>query len=156
MRNPREVQALADHYLVCATATLCSHSACFSVLQKGIQQMEHGVEFRRNFFAGQSPSSEFALEFFARMTIDCVSARAVVVEQSDACDRFFVLLSGSASVLTSADNIHDSFLFQLEPGGFFGELGLLESSCYGATVVANTPCEFGVLDRRFDVGFLVA
>ena len=71
-----------------------------------------------------------------RMQREEVAAGTVLVREGDTGDRFYVLLSGVASV--SQTSIGDRRI--LRAGDFFGEVALTMRVSRTATVTAMTPC----------------
>jgi CRP/FNR family transcriptional regulator, cyclic AMP receptor protein len=59
---------------------------------------------------------------------------AVLVEEGDLPTKFFVLLSGHATVHREGRHITD-----IGPGDFFGEVGVLSMEARNASVIATTP-----------------
>ncbi len=71
-----------------------------------------------------------------------------VFHQGDPGDALYVIVSGSVKVLLpSPDGTAPVILSTLRPGGFFGELALLDGEPHSATVVALEATETLVLDR---------
>ena len=68
---------------------------------------------------------------------------AVLVAEGEESDRFYVLGSGKAAVSQGGDQIRT-----LEPGSYFGEIGLLRSTPRSATVMSTTPVRAFALDRE--------
>jgi cytochrome P450/CRP-like cAMP-binding protein len=58
----------------------------------------------------------------------------VIIRQGDAADRFFILLKGRVEVVAEYPGRPDVSLAWLEPGQYFGEIGLLENRPRTATV----------------------
>ena len=72
-----------------------------------------------------------------------VPAGKVVVTEGAAGAEFFVILDGRARVVRHGREVNT-----LGPGGFFGDLALLDRAPRNATVVAQTPMELVVLGQR--------
>jgi CRP/FNR family transcriptional regulator, cyclic AMP receptor protein len=72
-----------------------------------------------------------------------------LTEQGEYGREFYVVVSGSARCEVDGREIR-----KFGPGSFFGELALLAGGPRSATIVAETPMELLVLDRR-DFTFLV-
>lgn len=72
-----------------------------------------------------------------------VDAGARLVTEGSAGAEFFVILDGKARV-----DRHGTKVAELGPGGYFGELSLLDRAPRNATVVAETPMELVVLGQR--------
>ncbi len=79
------------------------------------------------------------LEFAARQLVEVpMEAGAVVVQQGDVADRFYLIGEGSLRVTQSRDGGHETHLRDLGPGDVFGEIGLLRRSPRTATVTATS------------------
>ena len=65
-----------------------------------------------------------------------------LVSEGEQSDRFYVLGSGKAAVSQGGQPIRT-----LEPGSYFGEIGLLRSTPRSATVTSTTPVRAFALDR---------
>ena len=72
-----------------------------------------------------------------------VGAGKVLVTEGAAGTQFFVIIEGTARV-----ERHGRKVAELGPGGFFGDLALLDRAPRNATVVAQTPMELVVLGQR--------
>jgi CRP-like cAMP-binding protein len=71
---------------------------------------------------------------------------AVIVRQGDTSMSFYVVLSGSVRVVRhSAGDTVD--IFEDGPGGFFGEMGVIDDLPRAATVMALTETECGLLAK---------
>ena len=66
-----------------------------------------------------------------------------LAEQGEYGREFFVVVSGSARCEVDGREIR-----RFGPGSFFGELALLAGGPRSATIIAETPMELLVLDRR--------
>lgn len=74
----------------------------------------------------------------------------VIVKQGDSGMALYIVLSGSARVERSPDESDGGAaveIAQLEPAGFFGEMGLIEDVPRSATVVAVGPTECALLSK---------
>jgi CRP/FNR family transcriptional regulator, cyclic AMP receptor protein len=91
-----------------------------------------------------SALSKKDLQLVARNTEDVkVDAGKVLVSEGSAGTEFFVIVDGKARVTRRGKKIAE-----LGPGGFFGDLALLDRAPRNATVVAETPMEVLVLGQR--------
>jgi CRP/FNR family transcriptional regulator, cyclic AMP receptor protein len=91
-----------------------------------------------------SALSKKDLQLVARNTEDVkVDAGKVLVSEGSAGSEFFVILDGKARVTRRGKKVAE-----LGPGGFFGDLALLDRAPRNATVVAETPMEVLVLGQR--------
>jgi CRP/FNR family transcriptional regulator, cyclic AMP receptor protein len=72
-----------------------------------------------------------------------VAAGTVLTRAGEPGDEFFLIVDGTARVDVSTEK-H----VPLHPGGFFGEMSLLDGGPRSATVVAATPIRLLVISRR--------
>jgi CRP/FNR family transcriptional regulator, cyclic AMP receptor protein len=72
-----------------------------------------------------------------------VPAGEVLARTGEPGDRFFVIVDGSARVEVSPENQG-----RIGPGGFFGEMSLLDGEPRSATVIAETAMRLLVVPRR--------
>lgn len=72
-----------------------------------------------------------------------VAADTVITRAGEPGDEFFLIVDGAARVDVSPEK-H----VPLHPGGFFGEMSLLDGGPRSATVVAATPIRLLVISRR--------
>jgi CRP-like cAMP-binding protein len=73
----------------------------------------------------------------------------VIFHTDDPGDSLFVVASGTVKILLSADDgTEPAILTTIGPGGFFGELALLDGAPRSATAVAMEPAETLVLRRE--------
>ena len=70
-----------------------------------------------------------------------VDIGTVIAQLGDFAYEFFIVLAGLAAVTKEVEH-----LFILEPGSFFGEIGLLSDEHRTANVVAITPMRLAVMD----------
>lgn len=74
-------------------------------------------------------------------------ARATVIHEGDIPDTLFYIMDGSVSVLVEDDEGREIVLAYLNPGDFFGEMGLFEEDISrSAWVVARTDCEMAQIN----------
>ncbi len=64
-------------------------------------------------------------------------AKDCICKQGDDGDAFFIILSGKAKVEACTDGTHMTFIAQLEPGAFFGEIALLQKIPRKASVTCT-------------------
>ncbi len=72
---------------------------------------------------------------------------AVIVEEGDEADAFYVIATGSARVVKRGESGDEVSLHILRAGDFFGEIGLLDDSTRVATVRAREPVDAFRLER---------
>jgi CRP/FNR family cyclic AMP-dependent transcriptional regulator len=72
-------------------------------------------------------------------------SKSVMLRVGDSCDSLYLILDGSVSVMVEdeADHEHTMVVAYLNPGDFFGEMGLFSEEDGGrsAMIVAKTQCE---------------
>src|SRR5574341_1352610 len=78
-----------------------------------------------------------------------VDAGKQLVSEGETGNEFFVVIDGNAVV-----SRHGQKVAELGPGGFFGELALLDKAPRNATVTADTPMELVVLGQREFAGLI--
>jgi CRP/FNR family transcriptional regulator, cyclic AMP receptor protein len=97
-----------------------------------------------------SACSKKDLQLVAKRAEDVkVDAGKLLVSEGDTGTEFFVIVDGNATV-----SKHGRKVAELGPGGFFGELALLERAPRNATVKAETPMEPVVLGQREFAGII--
>lgn len=88
------------------------------------------------------PNAEAFLEHCERVSM---KSRAIVFRQGEPSQELYLILDGSVSVIV--DDIEDPeqemVVSYLNPGEFFGEMGLFGEEHRTANLVTRTPCEFG-------------
>jgi CRP-like cAMP-binding protein len=94
-----------------------------------------------------SACSKGDLKIVARHTAQVeVPAKTEIVTEGERGDSFYVLISGEAAVRRKSRAKRT--VATLGPGGYFGELALLDPAPRNATVAAVTPCTLAVIDAR--------
>lgn len=74
-------------------------------------------------------------------------ARATIIHEGDIPDTLYYIVDGSVSVLVEDDEGREIVLAYLNPGDFFGEMGLFEEDISrSAWVVARTSCEMAQIN----------
>ena len=71
-------------------------------------------------------------------------SKSVMLRVGDSCDSLYLILDGSVSVMVEdeADHDHKMVVAYLNPGDFFGEMGLFtQEGGRSAMIVAKTQCE---------------
>jgi CRP-like cAMP-binding protein len=97
-----------------------------------------------------SACSKKDLQLVAKRAEDVkVDAGKQLVGEGDAGTEFFVVIDGTAAVSKRGQKVAE-----LGPGGFFGELALLDKAPRNATVTAETPMELVVLGQREFAGLI--
>ena len=81
---------------------------------------------------------------------------AVIIRQGDPAEVFYVLSSGRAEVVSEHGAGRETVIDRLEPGQFFGEIGILQNRPRTATVRAavDSPVEVLAIDRGDFLGFI--
>ena len=73
--------------------------------------------------------------------------RATIIHEGDVPDTLYYIIDGSVSVLIEDDDGREIVLDYLNPGDFFGEMGLFEEDISrSAWVVARTACEMAEIN----------
>ena len=89
-------------------------------------------------FAG---ASRLAVERLARAAAEvAVPAEHVVIREGDQADALWVLVSGQVAVSARGEAGRSRRLRTMDPGTYFGEIGLLRRVARTATVRATEPC----------------
>ncbi|AWB66521.1 cAMP-activated global transcriptional regulator CRP [Saccharobesus litoralis] len=68
-------------------------------------------------------------------------AKHIIIREGDQPETLHLLLRGSVSVTTESDQGRELVLAYLNPGEFYGELGLFDGGSRSACVTARTECE---------------
>lgn len=80
--------------------------------------------------------------FLARCHIRRYAARAAIIRQGDVANELYYIVSGSVSVMLSDEVGREIVLAYLNPGEFFGEIGLFaKGEARSALVRARTECQ---------------
>lgn len=75
------------------------------------------------------------------------SPRTTIIHEGDVPDTLYYIIDGSVSVLVEDDDGREIVLAYLNPGEFFGEMGLFEEDiARSAWVVARTACELAEIN----------
>ena len=91
---------------------------------------------------GKPPISESIEKFLAHCHRREFSAKASIIRQGDPAGELYYIIEGSVTVLLEDDKGHEIVLAYLNPGDFFGEIGLFnEDASRSALVRARTVCE---------------
>ncbi len=68
--------------------------------------------------------------------------RSTIISEGDKCDTLYYIITGSVSVMLEDDEGKEVVIAYLNPGDFFGEMGLFEKSeSRSAWVRTKVPCE---------------
>jgi CRP/FNR family cyclic AMP-dependent transcriptional regulator len=79
--------------------------------------------------------------FLARCHRRRYPAKASIIYQGDASDVLYYILSGSVAVLHEDEAGREIILAYLNPGDFFGEMGLFQEAGRSAWVRTRSPCD---------------
>lgn len=71
----------------------------------------------------------------------------VLFHQGDPGDSLFIITAGAVKIMLPSEEGDEAILATMRPGGFFGELALLDGAPRSATAVALEPTETLVLPR---------
>ena len=87
------------------------------------------------------PNAEAFLEHCERITM---KSKSVVFRQGELSQDFYLILEGSVSVIVDdvEDPEQEMVVSYLNPGEFFGEMGLFGEETRTANLVTRTPCVF--------------
>lgn len=95
-----------------------------------------------------SACSRGDLKIVARHTAEVdVPAKTVIVNEGERGDSFYVVIAGEAVVRRKSGRSNRK-VATLGPGGYFGELALLDPAPRNATVEAAVPTTVAVIDAR--------
>lgn len=93
--------------------------------------------------------SEVELEQLARMAVPRKAARhATIARAGESTDSLFVIVSGSAKVLSRDEEGREVILTLLGAGECFGEMGLIDGSPRSADVITDEACELLMIAKR--------
>lgn len=92
---------------------------------------------------GSRPRARLAQHFCRRV----YPAGAVIVRQGDTSMSFYVVLSGRVRVVRHLAGDDGVDIVEEGPGGFFGEMGVIDDLPRAATVMALEPTECGLLAK---------
>jgi CRP/FNR family cyclic AMP-dependent transcriptional regulator len=68
--------------------------------------------------------------------------RTTIIHAGDKCETLFYIISGSVSVMLEDEDGQEAVITYLNPGDFFGEIGLFEhGEARSACVRTKSPCE---------------
>jgi len=109
--------------------------------ERYIEELKH---MRKSFPDVPSQTLEREVE---RMKVRRFLAGQTIIREGDPADSFFILTRGAASVRQSGPS-GEREISTLQPGDFFGEIGLLTGTARNATVRATAPTEVLVLDAE--------
>lgn len=92
--------------------------------------------------ADKPPVSESIQKFLTHCHRREFSAKASIIRQGDPAGELYYIIRGSVTVLLEDDKGHEIVLAYLNPGDFFGEIGLFnEDASRSALVRARNACE---------------
>jgi CRP/FNR family cyclic AMP-dependent transcriptional regulator len=79
--------------------------------------------------------------FVSQCTRRTYPAKNIIIHEGDSPDSLHLLLSGSVAITTESDDGRELVLTYLNPGEFYGELGMFDGNARSACVCARTKCE---------------
>jgi CRP/FNR family cyclic AMP-dependent transcriptional regulator len=90
-----------------------------------------------------SPRKNPALEsFLSHCHVKKHMARSTIIHAGDDSETLYYITEGSVSVVIEDEDCNEIILAYLNPGEFFGEMGLFEEDTKrSAWVITRTPCE---------------
>lgn len=103
-------------------------------------------------FAGLGPRELDALAAVARTRT--LAAREELFHKGDAGREVYAVVQGTLKVLTTSEEGDDVVFNLLSPGDVIGEIAMLCDAERSASVIALSPCELLVLERRDLLAFL--
>ncbi len=75
--------------------------------------------------------------------------RTTVIHEGDKCETLFYIISGSVSVMLEDEDGKEAVITYLNPGDFFGEMGLFEHiDARSACVRTKSPCEIAEISYQ--------
>ncbi|WP_111978609.1 cAMP-activated global transcriptional regulator CRP [Algibacillus agarilyticus] len=80
-------------------------------------------------------------EFVSLCKRKVFAAKQVIIHEGDSPSTLHLLLRGSVSVTTENEQGRELVLAYLNPGEFYGEMGLFDGGARSACVTARTECE---------------
>src|SRR2546421_620414 len=84
----------------------------------------------------------------AMITRRSASRNTTIMSSGDATDSLYIVLSGRLKVMMSDSEGKEVILAILDPGEFFGEMGLIDDEPRSASVVTIEPCELLSIAKR--------
>jgi len=84
----------------------------------------------------------------SRLSPRSYAAGTVIVREGEPADDFYILIEGEVAILKRGTQGESLELARLQPGAYFGEIGLLHNVPRTATVQAVTPVKVLALDRE--------
>lgn len=96
-----------------------------------------------NFTRIKSPAPNDAIvRFLEQCHRKHYPAKSTIIRQGDPSDELYYVIGGSVTVLLEDEEGHEIVLAYLNPGDFFGEIGLFNENLHrGALVRARTHCD---------------
>ena len=79
---------------------------------------------------------------------------ATIYSKGDPGNSLYVVISGTAKMSISSPDGRSAILNLIGPGEIFGEIALLDGRERTADAIANTNCEFFIIDRREFIPFV--
>ncbi len=90
----------------------------------------------------EQPDKETIQKFLEHCHRRRYSARQTIIREGDRCDVLYYIVKGSVSVLIEDEEGREMVLAYLNPGDYFGELGLFDAEQHrSAWVRARSECE---------------
>jgi CRP/FNR family cyclic AMP-dependent transcriptional regulator len=108
---------------------------------KSLQKDKYGMN--ANPIVKVSPRQNPALDsFLGHCHVKKHAARSTIIHAGDDSETLYYITEGSVSVVIEDEDCNEIILAYLNPGDFFGEMGLFEEDTKrSAWVITRTPCE---------------
>ena len=88
-----------------------------------------------------SPHIENVDEFLSHCHRRRYPAKSTIIYAGDKSESLYYIVKGSVTVSIEDDDAHEMIVAYLNPGDFFGELGMFEDATRSAWVRAKSECE---------------
>lgn len=93
-----------------------------------------------------TPHIDNVEEFLARCHRRRYPSKSTIIYAGDQGDTLYYIIKGSVTVVIEDDEGREMIVAYLNPGDFFGEMGLFEQDHRSAWIRAKTECEVGEIN----------